>query len=95
MTTGLLDPRDVASVLWAVGPGLRYLTPVGPVRVDLAFRLPFGRLPPLFATDAAGQIVEIPSYPVDNSCFGLFGSHPATPVTDSLCVLHISIGEAF
>ena len=95
VTRGLLEPEDFAHVLWAVGIGLRYLTSVGPIRIDLARRLPFGRLPVLYTTDAAGAIVGLPSYPVNDSCFGLFGSQPATPVTDSLCVLHISIGEAF
>ncbi|HEY0706838.1 MAG TPA: BamA/TamA family outer membrane protein [Polyangia bacterium] len=37
-------------MLWAVGFGFRYLTPVGPIRLDLAFRLPVGRPPPLFDT---------------------------------------------
>ena len=48
------------------GVGFRYRTLVGPIRVDLARRLPFG--PPLQITNP-GQ-----PYPTDNSCFGLFGS---------------------
>jgi translocation and assembly module TamA len=95
VTTGSIGPDDFAHVLWAVGFGVRYLTPIGPIRVDIARRLQRGRLPPLFVLDAAGQIVQVPSYPVDTSCFGLGGSRPNTPVTDNLCVLHISIGEAF
>jgi len=90
VTTAQVHPSDAAHLLWAVGLGLRYLTPIGPVRLDLARRLPFGRPPPLY--DATGMPVP---YPVDDSCFGLFGSHPVTPVTDNLCVLQISIGEAF
>jgi len=31
-----LDPGDLR---YAVGPGLRYLTPIGPVRVDLGYQL--------------------------------------------------------
>jgi len=91
---GRLMPGDVPRVLWAVGVGVRLLTPVGPVRVDLARRLPFGDLPPLFAVDAAGAVVQVP-YEANNSCFGLFGSNVATPVPDSMCALHIAIGEAF
>ncbi len=30
---------DLSSLRWNAGPGLRYLTPIGPVRVDLAFQL--------------------------------------------------------
>ena len=41
--------------------GIRYLTPIGPIRVDLARRLPFGDLPPLYRVDAAtGAIVQVP-----------------------------------
>ncbi len=95
VTTAQVHPSDAAHLLWAVGLGLRYLTPIGPVRLDLARRLPFGRLPPLYAPDQYGNIVEQRPYPVDSGCFGLFGSHPVTPVTDGLCVLQVSIGEAF
>ena len=94
VTTGLFGFGDLPGVMWAVGLGLRYLTPIGPLRVDVARRLPLGTLPPLFTTDYAGNIVPA-SYAVDTSCFGLFGSQPATVVTDGSCVLQISIGEAF
>jgi translocation and assembly module TamA len=93
VTTGPFGVGDLPGVLWAVGLGLRYLTPIGPLRVDVARRLPLGTLPPLFA-DEGGKIVP-QSYAVDTSCFGLFGSQPTTPVTDGSCVLQISIGEAF
>jgi translocation and assembly module TamA len=95
VTTGLFGPGDLPGVQWAVGLGLRYLTPIGPIRIDVARRLPFGTLPPLYAANPhTGQIVP-QSYSVDTSCFGLFGSQPTTPVTDGSCVLQISIGEAF
>jgi translocation and assembly module TamA len=97
VTTGLFGVSDLPGVLWAVGVGLRYLTPIGPVRLDLARRLPFGTLPALYTTDPNTGAINPPlySYPVDESCFGLFGSHPATPVSDGACTLQISIGEAF
>ncbi len=94
VTQGLFGVGDLPGVLWAVGLGLRYLTPIGPLRVDVARRLPFGTLPPLFAA-SGGQISQAPAYAVDQSCFGLFASQPASPVTDGACVLQISIGEAF
>ena len=50
---GRLELGDIPHVLWAVGVGIRWLTPIGPIRVDLARRLPFGDLPPLLAVDAA------------------------------------------
>jgi translocation and assembly module TamA len=93
VSRGRLEPSDFAHLLFAVGVGLRYVTPVGPIRLDFARRLPVGRPPPLFAVDATGRIVER-SYKVDDSCFGLGGSGGSV-VTDNLCVLHISLGEAF
>jgi translocation and assembly module TamA len=92
VTTDLFGLGDLPGVMWAVGLGLRYLTPIGPLRVDVARRLPLGTLPPLYTT---GDITQPQPYAVDTSCFGLFGSQPATVVTDGSCVLQISIGEAF
>ena len=92
VTRGRLGPRDIPNLLWAVGVGVRYLTPVGPIRLDLARRLPFGALPALYQVDAAGAIVQVP-YQANDSCFGFGGS--TSVVTDGLCALHISIGEAY
>jgi len=75
--------------------GVRLLTPVGPIRVDLARRLPFGTLPVLYRADPVTGAILPTSYVPDNSCFGLFGSGGATFVTDNMCVLHFAIGEAF
>jgi translocation and assembly module TamA len=97
VTTGLFGVSDLPGVLWAVGVGVRYLTPIGPIRLDLARRLPFGTLPALYTSDPAAGTISGPSnsYPVDESCFGFFGSHPTTQVSDGACTLQISIGEAF
>ncbi|HEY6477730.1 MAG TPA: BamA/TamA family outer membrane protein, partial [Polyangia bacterium] len=97
VTNGLFGVSDLPGVLWAVGVGLRYLTPIGPVRLDLARRLPFGTLPALYTTNQDTGAINPPqySYPVDESCFGFFGSHPTTQVSDGACTLQISIGEAF
>jgi translocation and assembly module TamA len=95
VTQGLLGASDLSSLLWATGFGLRYRTVVGPIRVDLARRLQFGRPPPLYVIDPKTGVVTPESYPVADDCFGIGGSGRSTPVTDGLCVLHIAIGEDF
>lgn len=94
VTRGTFEVSTFAHMMFAVGAGLRYRTPIGPIRVDFARRLPFGTPPQLFAVAPSGRIVQLP-YTVDDSCFGLGGSNINVVVPDNLCVLHISIGEAF
>jgi translocation and assembly module TamA len=95
VTEGRIGPDDVSTLLWAVGFGLRYRTPIGPIRVDFARRLQRGRPPPLLAIDPTTGAVSRKAYLVDDSCFGLGGSGRITEVKDNLCVFHIAIGEAF
>ncbi len=76
---------------YAVGFGLRYVTLVGPIRVDLAYRLPVGRPP---------RVYELPdlylSPPPAGGCFGLGATtRDANVNPEGVCALHISIGEAF
>jgi translocation and assembly module TamA len=98
--------RQPERILWAVGAGLRYLSLVGPIRVDLGVRLPLGRPPPLFDPD--GREITYRRLPggavepgretgahVDRSCFGIGGSGGSSWVEEGLCSFHISIGEAF
>ena len=106
VTRDSLGPETFSSLQWALGIGLRYLTPVGPIRVDIAYRLPFGRPPPLF--DEQGREITYrrigetgvefgteTGANINKTCFGIGGSNPNTWVRDGLCVFHISIGEAF
>jgi translocation and assembly module TamA len=85
-----LGGDTVARMQWAAGVGLRYLTPVGPIRVDLGFRLPSGKPPALIDQMT---LREVP-YAVNRTCFGI-GPSTDTPVRDGLCAFHISIGESF
>jgi translocation and assembly module TamA len=71
----------------AVGLGLRYLTVVGPIRVDIARRLNVGG--PLLA-EGGGY-----TYP-SGSCFGLGSKEgPYAGAPEGLCTFQLSIGEAF
>jgi translocation and assembly module TamA len=89
--TGLnLSSALFAALNYAVGIGARVRTPVGPIRVDLATRLPIGA--PL---ERAGVLRQ---NAVGNSCFfvpihSLGTNYAGSP--DGLCAFHISIGEAF
>ena len=106
VTSGRLPLGRLPHLLWATGIGIRYLTPVGPLRADLGFRLPFGRPPPLydeFGTEITyrilpGGMTEPGSEPganVNDSCFGIGGDGGGSWVRDGLCSFHVSIGEAF
>jgi translocation and assembly module TamA len=81
-----------ANMLYAAGVGVRYLTPVGPIRVDFGYRLNIG--PPLPVAQSGGP----PSlfYPIQGTCFGIGdrGQHIAGS-PEGPCVFHIAVGEAF
>lgn len=95
VTSGTIGPGDLPYLLWAVGLGLRYRTAIGPIRVDIARRLQVGRAPPLYAIDPESGAIGQQPYMVNDDCFGLGGSGRSTKVTDSSCVFHLAIGEAF
>jgi translocation and assembly module TamA len=77
-------------MLFAVGAGVRYRTPVGPIRVDFGYRPDIG--PSLPVTQPPGASL---GYPTRSSCFGLGKGGPSAGAPEGPCVLHISIGEAF
>jgi translocation and assembly module TamA len=76
------------NLLVAVGGGARYLTPVGPIRLDFGYRLDVG--PPLQVGLSPGT-----SPPAPGRCFGLGGKRAGAGAPEGRCVIHISIGEAF
>ena len=77
----------------SVGVGARYRTPLGPIRLDLAVRLPLGSPQRLNPTGRADT--RIIAYQ-QGGCFGLgdtptdWGGSP-----EGICAFHLSIGEAF
>jgi hypothetical protein len=87
---GFMDASDVSTKLArfslvephvAVGPGLRYRSPVGPVRVDVGYRIPWlQQVKP--APDEPPDISQVPPYCDDDKWHSNF-------------TLHILIGEAF
>jgi len=93
----LLRGVDFAQYLYAaIGLGARYRTPIGPIRLDVAYRLPLG----------GPQQVDpgsVKTFRNDPGCFfglGASSVYQSTPMSfagapDSRCALHISIGEAF
>jgi translocation and assembly module TamA len=86
------------SLYGAVGIGARYVTPLGPVRLDFGVRLPLGG--PLNVEPSSDGV----PYKSNPGCFfGSFAPAQTPAVTpaayagspDSVCALHLSIGEAF
>jgi translocation and assembly module TamA len=76
--------------LMAVGIGARYLTPVGPIRLDVAHLLDVGDPLPLIGPRTLVPVAR-------PGCFGLFPSrNPAYAGSpEGQCAFHLSIGEAF
>jgi translocation and assembly module TamA len=93
VTSESLDARSFSrNLLYAVGAGLRYRTPVGPIRLDFAYRLPIG--PPLQLYPPEGAEL---TYQSEGGCFGI-GGRPnlnGAGAPEGPCTLHVSIGEAF
>jgi hypothetical protein len=77
-------------MLFAFGAGVRYRTPVGPIRLDFGYRPDVG--PSLPVTQSPDTSL---SYRTRYSCFGLGTGGPSAGAPEGPCVLHISIGEAF
>jgi translocation and assembly module TamA len=84
------DPTYLSrNMLYAVGIGARYRTPLGVIRVDLARRLDIGQPLPMVP-----QAAQAPA--TTASCFGLFRVRSASAgAPEGPCVFHLSIGEAF
>jgi len=81
-----LDPLGLERLQYAVGAGLRYETLFGPVRIDLALRVPTSIRPwdqpgvPLVQADAQGNVIRAEGAPLHHEPF---------------VSVHLSLGEAF
>jgi translocation and assembly module TamA len=86
VTFAALDPIGVDGLKYAVGAGLRYQTLFGPIRLDLAVRVPTSVRPwdqpgvPVVEADLQGNVVRAPGGPVHH---------------DPFLSVHLSLGEAF
>jgi hypothetical protein len=77
-------------MLYAFGVGARYSTPVGPIRLDFAYRPNIG--PPL------PVVVQDPTltYYSPTQCFGLGGKNGTRAGSpEDPCTIQLSVGEAF
>lgn len=103
VTSAPLGPETSFStdLYGAVGFGFRYKLPIGPVRLDLAMRLPGIGGPR--NVDQKGNMPEV-KFPSNGGCFGLgnpyYGQNSTTAAQysgapDDICTFHLSIGEAF
>jgi translocation and assembly module TamA len=103
VTTAPLGPKtNLGQKLYAsVGLGVRYRTPLGPIRLDLGVRLPFIGGPLDIDMEEVDPRTKFRSNP--GCFFGTFAPPPTaqdTPMNyggspDGLCNVHLSIGEAF
>ncbi len=86
-----LDTPFLSQLQLAVGGGVRYRTPVGPLRLDLAYRPDVGA--PLQVYQEPGREL---TYQQDPGCFGLWPSRRTRAGSpEGPCSIHLSIGEAF
>lgn len=89
-----LAPDFFSNLYAAVGLGVRYRTPLGPIRLDLAYRLPLGR--PQSVTQASDAAPPVQVTPNGGCFFGLGKSDaPYAGSPENLCAFHLSVGEAF
>ena len=78
-------------MLVAVGAGIRYRTPIGPIRLDLAYRPNIGQPLQVYPTDDPTL-----TYEASSGCFGFGRGNPfAGGSPEGPCSIHLSIGEAF
>lgn len=84
------DPgRLLGRLLWAVGAGVGWSTPLGTLRLDLAYRLPVGPALPLAPAPGAS-----PPPVRASSCFGLFGGPQRAGAPEPPCIIQLSFGTS-
>lgn len=105
------DVVDLSTVRWAPGVGVRYLSPIGPLRVDLAYRLSGGESLPVITSgirpwdpvgDDEGDRIRVDGEPipwVTTRALAALGSRVDYDESPAFSLrrlqLHVSIGQAF
>ncbi|MFV1987141.1 MAG: outer membrane protein assembly factor [Gemmatimonadota bacterium] len=87
------DLGKIKPPIWTPGAGIRFLSPVGPLRVDIGYNPTGAELLPVVVSLSNGSIVELP----DPVLYDPFGFDDPSFITEFWRRLqfHISIGEAF
>ncbi len=83
VTAGVAEALNLANLQYAVGAGIRYTTVFGPIRFDVA-----GRLPKVNGDQPGVQVLALGQPLNENSSIIRYHSEPIVSV-------HLSIGEAF
>lgn len=91
VTSEQLQVSTLGQLQMAVGGGVRYRTPIGPIRLDLAYRPNVGAPLQVYSAEEA-----TPLYRESQGCFGFGeGSPDRAGAPEGPCSIHLSIGEAF
>jgi outer membrane protein assembly factor BamA len=84
---------EIKAPTWTPGAGIRFLSPVGPLRLDVGYNPTGAELLPVVVSLANGSLVQLPD-PVLYDPFGFDDPSFITQLWRRL-QFHISIGEAF
>jgi translocation and assembly module TamA len=83
---GWLSAADPLLLQYAAGLGLRYRTPIGPLRLDVAVRVP----------NPLAQPIGLQGVPIlSDACSASVTSAPGCHHEEPLAAVHLTLGEAF
>lgn len=87
------DLSEIRAPTWTPGAGLRFLTPVGPLRLDIGYNPSGPTALPVVVSLENGSLIELP----DRVIFDPFGFDSPSLLTEIFrrFQIHFSIGEAF
>lgn len=98
VTFASLEQLSLSRLQYAVGAGLRYQTLFGPIRLDVAMRVPTSVKPwnqpgvPIVVADPSGNVVPAPA---TDALGNVIPGAPAPLQHEPFVSIHLSLGEAF